>query len=236
MDWDLFQQVVEVRHQSFLNWDRSGKIATELVSRFPGMAIDQADPAQVALSDKEEQVTLLYGVEVSRITAVPRTPKSDRLEVYAPDFFSIVLRNLEVKILKRVGHRTIHHVKFPSVKDAENKLNSFAKKYQAGATLLEQTGDERLAAKTLRRLSLRFEDEKTGIAIFLKPDTTTYTISGPNSDVIRSHLPPTEFVLSLNIDVFTTQPLPAEDFIVSELTKSNLKLIRTRLMPLLESS
>jgi hypothetical protein len=162
--------------------------------------------------------------------------KSDRLDHYAPAFFSVVLRDLEIKTLSRVGHRMIHHLKLRSIKDVQTKLNSFAHKYQAGATLLQQTNDPLLAAKTLRRLVIRFEDDKTGLSISLKPDSSKFSISGPNSDALRAHVPSEEFFLVLDVDVFTTQPLPSSDFVVSEFTKSNLKMLKTRLMPLVEAS
>lgn len=236
MEWDLFQQVVEIRYQSFLHWDRPGKVASDLLSRFPGLTVNEAAPGEVTLTEKEDQITLVYGLQFSRITAVPRTLKSDRLDYYAPEFFSVVLRDLEIKTLSRVGHRMIHHLKLRSIKDVEMKLNSFAHKYQAGATLLQQTKDALLAAKTLRRLVLRFEDDKTGLSISLKPDSSKFSISGPNSDVLRAHVPSEEFFLVLDVDVFTTQPLPSSDFVVSEFTKSNLKMLKTRLMPLVEAS
>ncbi len=236
MEWDLFQQVVEIRYQSFLHWDRPGKVASDLISRFPSLTVGEAGPAEVTLTEKEDQITLVYGLQFSRITAVPRTLRSDRLDYYAPEFFSTVLRDLEIKTLSRVGHRMIHHLKLRSIKDAQTKLNSFANKYQAGASLLQQTNDPLLAAKTLRRVVLRFEDDKTGLSISLKPDTSKFTISGPNSDALRAHAPPEQFFLVLDVDVFTAQPLPSSDFVVSEFTKSNLKMLRTRLMPLVDAS
>jgi hypothetical protein len=235
VEWHLFQQSVEIRYQSFLPWDRPGKVASDLVSRFPSLTVDEAGPGEIILVENEDQIKLAYGFKLSRITAVPRTLKSDRLEHYAPEFFSVVLRDLEIKTLSRVGHRMIHHLKFPSIKDAETKLNSFAKKYHAGADLLQETKDPLLAAKTLRRVTLRFEDDKTGLTLSLRPNSAKVSITGPNSDAIRVHVPPEEFSLVLDVDVYTTQPLPSSDFVVSEFIKSNLKMLRTRLMPLVEA-
>jgi hypothetical protein len=236
VSWHLAQNVLEVRYQGgFLNWDRAGRIANELLSQYPSLEVEDGNPSNVTIAGKKEQVAFAYGLNASRATANSSRNGSDHLEAFAPGFFSIVLRNLEVKTLTRVGHRANHHFKCSSLADAETKLVEFATRQNAGAQLLKSIDDSRLQNKTLRRLSLRFEDDKTGFTVLVQTHEIVPEISGPNADLLRDHLPPPEFLLGCDIDIFTKQPLSVGDFVVPDLIKSNLKMIRTRLLPLISS-
>ena len=144
MDLQLTQNVLEVRYsQGYLHWDRSGKVANDLLLRFPGFEVDEGSPAEVTLSHKEEQVTFVYGVQVARVALVPRSPESDKLVEYAEDFINTVLRAFEVKTLTRVGQRVVYHAVTGTKAQAEELLEKFAASHRAG-DLLKATGDERL--------------------------------------------------------------------------------------------
>ncbi len=225
--------MIEVRYpRGYLHWDRSGKIANDLLLRFPGIEVDEGSPAEVTLSHKDEQVTFVYGVQLARVVLIPKSAQSDKLGDYANEFINIVLRNLEVKTLTRVAQRVIYHILTESKAEAEERLEKFAKRHHAGANVLSSSGDERLSAKKLRELMLRFEDEKTGINITLKAGESVFNITGPNSDELRPHIPPPKYFLVFSADIYTKQPLAAAELIVSELIRSNDKLVSTRLLPL----
>jgi hypothetical protein len=236
MEWELSDQTLEVRYAAgYAHWDLSGRTANDILARYPNTTVEDGSPEQVQISSKLDLITIVFGVQRSSVTALKPASGSDKFLEVAPDFFKIVLRNFEIRTVTRVGHRSEHHLITPSLDDAQLRIRDFATRWNVGADLMRSTQDSRLEGKLLKSLNLQYEDDKTGLSIAVRTGENVFNLTGPHADMIRPHLPPPKTFVILDVDAYTKLPMPSSDFVVEDLVKSNLKMIRTRFLPLFET-
>lgn len=233
MNWLLNRQLMELRFRGYSAWDRSGALCDECQNVFPGLYVHEGSPAQVVLRHDEHQVQLTFGVEGASVQAAA-IRDSDSFLDYAETFFGAAFRVLEIRTLTRVGHRTFHHEAHPTKDEVNKRIASLGKRANAGAAFFAESEDPRLSAKHLRKFALSFEDEKIGIRVSVEGANTKISVTGPHAQTIRDHLPKPDEVIVADIDIYTLKPITVTDLLVTELTKSNLKMIKTRILPLLK--
>lgn len=223
---------MELRFRGYSAWDRSGALCDEFHDLFPGLYVHEGSPAQVVLRHDEHQVQLNFGVEGASLQA-SAIRDSDSFHDYAGSFFGSVFRALDVRMLTRVGHRTFHHEIHPTKEDVNRRIAFLARQANAGASFFSDSQDPRLSSKQVRKFALSFEDEKVGIRVSVDGANTKINISGPHTQIIRDQLPKPDEVVVADIDIYTIKPMPVSDLLVNELAKSNMKMIKTRILPLL---
>jgi hypothetical protein len=235
VEWDLQQQTLELRFtRGFLHWDRSGALGNEVLLRYPTFTVQKADPALVVFVDEATQFTFSYGNGSASFTAVAGRPTQDDIVSAATELLGLVMQRYEINTLSRVGHRLTFHLPFETEAAADERFHKLSQKHGAGASFLQESGDIRLTDKRLKDFGLRFEDENTGIRVAAQTTKPKRNLSGPEIHLIEPHLPPLKWVLQVDVDVYTVQPLPSSDLLVDLLMKSNMKMLRTRVLPLFE--
>lgn len=235
VEWDLQQQALELRFtRGFLHWDRAGLLGNEMLLRYPTFTLEKGDPGLVIFVDEATQYRFSYGNILASFVAVAGRPTQDNITSTAKELLDLVIQTYELNTLSRVGNRLIFHLPFESEEAAEDHFEKISQKHGAGAFFLQESGDSRLTGKRLKDFTLRFEDEKTGIRITAQTSKPQRNLSGPEIHLIEPHLPPLKWVLAIDVDVYTVQPLPSSGLLIDLLMKSNLKMLRTRVLPLLE--
>lgn len=234
MDWSRIQQVIDIRYaRGFAHWDFSGRLANQISDLYPGMTVITGDPSQVTLRDDEQQVDLKYGVDGASVAAFPMRD-SDPFHDYAEPFLNLVIKVFEIRSITRVGHRSIYHHPLKDKAEVLAYINDMGKKNGAGGSFFATSEDPRLSSKRLSAFSLTFEDEKIGIRLNIHPANTKINVNGPIAGDLRRHLPPASDVVVADIDISTLKPLQPPDLLINELIKSNTKMLKTRILPLLQ--
>ena len=235
MEWELQQQTFEIRYKrGYLHWDRAGLTANEVVTRFPTYTVENSSPAEVSFLERDDQYTFSYGTDSASVTAVAGKPSMDEIASTARELLAIAIRNFELTAITRTGHRIIHHLVMDSEENAKNHFQRIVKQHDAGFSFLSAANDPRLAGKNLKDFTLRFEDEKTGVRISAQVFKTTLNLAGPQIHLVASHMAPSRWVLATDIDLYTAQPISPSDLFIDVLMKSNMKMLKTRILPLFE--
>ena len=235
MTWAIGSQVFEIRFdKEFLYWDRTGAIAKRLCQRMPSLELSSATPGETILKDGEAQITCRYSY--NRASVEQTTPFDDPGGfVPAVEFiFPLLLNTIEVSTITRVGHRLTYRYPFSTLELRDAALRSLLARHRFADGFVEAMKDERLKQKALSTVVVRFEDDKTGYRLELRSGQSTFQLPGGAPAAVLASVPPDEFCILLDVDIFTTAPLPASQLLADELVKSGLKLMNTRILPLFQ--
>ncbi len=231
--WDLGKEILELRFKNgFLYWDHTGDIALKLCEAIPTLALENATPGQTNLLDEENQLRVRYSYNTINLSQDLFPPPSIKLFDMAEGLARMLIKNIGVKTLTRVGHRLTFHKKFPTEEKSHAYIVEMARKRGLGADLFAGRGW--LGDKKISTFTVKYSDEKTGIRLELSSGKTDYAVTGPAATELKKHMPTVEFLAILDVDVFTTQSLLAEELAVDSLRSSNLKMIRTEVHPLFD--
>jgi hypothetical protein len=230
VNWAFERTVLELRYRNaFRMWDRSGEIVVGFMNDIDGFQVISGTPEKVELANSEQGVTIAYGSEIAYVKANMASCSKNYLFKVCEHFLSSALRKLEVQVLSRVGNRLVYQLEM--AKDEESKLfiHKIAQMKGLGIESMFEV-DANLENKEVREFSFRFADDKTGINLHLKPITTRVQVEAGAGSKILKLLPAPTFAVELDVDVFTTTPLPVGAFLPVDFIKSNLKMLETRLL------
>lgn len=235
VNWLQIRQVLEIRYQrGYAHWDCSGRVANSLLELFPGLRVTEGDPSQVALDNSEQQIQLRFGVDKSVVSTTTLLGPNDHFQRYAEPFFELIFRSFDIRSVSRVGHRIFYNGSVDSETTVSDHIEKLGLNASAGGSFFSTSDDPRLRTKKLAAFCLTFEDEKVGIRVNVSEGTSNVEVAGPYAEEIRKHLPPPAEVVDADFDVYTLKPLNVSDLLITELTKSNAKMVKTRILPLLE--
>jgi hypothetical protein len=211
-------------------------ITNQLMDEFPNLTVIDGSPSQVSLQNDEKQVQLRFGPDIANVNCMVGTGMADHFMEFIEPFTRVLFNSLEITSLTRVGHRMYFHCPFESKADAETYIHRLSKERSIGGALFDSTEDPRLSAKKLTSFALRFEDEKIGIRLEVSAGDDKVNVSGPHAATVRKHLPQGRDVAIADIDIHTLKLMPVSDLLVEEWIRSNSKMAKTRILPLLKKS
>ena len=226
-DFKIESITIEARYENaYAMWDAAGSCTKAISKIWPGTTLKKAEPGEVALESSGLRV--LTGLSTSHI--IFRQPKGFEQHAEAiSQTFQQWNRILEISEYTRLGCRVIYEktyetpelaneailnlglINFPTKKifniETTNNQNSFDVRYILG-------------------------DNRSGAAVRVYPNSTTVDIDtrGTMPELDRKH---TKHTLSIDIDRYTKQAIPAEAFKVTEWLKGTAHLIRRDLPQLL---
>jgi hypothetical protein len=160
----LFRSVLEIRYaQSFLVWDHAGLAWHQLRARFPELKLRSAQPNQqtVLLS---KNLLASISLENANITAYGGDAELDAFSTSCEAFFPLVIKQLDISDLTRIGLRIVSQRTFQTKEEAAQ----FAFTQIPG---MQRTGKYfNIEGKLLDpELALRWEGEVTGVLVKMLP-------------------------------------------------------------------
>ena len=235
LNWQLARQVLEVRYtRGFVFWDRCGRISKTICERLPDFDVDSASPAEVKLVGTKYTVNLAFSLDKINVSCDLRFTPSTYLAEVCDVVFPLILTETEIKTLSRVGNRIFFEHKTESDNQSRKIIDDLAVTSGIGVNLLKDTGDSRLENKSVEGFSVRFADEKVGIQLSLMATVTKLEPSIKLPEATRKKLPPPEHAVTVDVDIFTRQPLDVALWIPQDYMRSNVKMVETRILPKLK--
>ena len=232
MTWQLSRQIFEVSYKkAVLFWDKCGGVANTLCNKFIDFEVEGGTPEAVKLVGNKKAAVLTFGIDRININCDFEAASTTYFLEVCAFALPILVKAIELKNFTRVGHRIFHDLRTDSSEKAKALIHQIAAASNLGANLFQESSDDRLKGKALEELQLRFTDQKVGYMFSLQSTVKKFEISTPGAEAVNQKLPPPEFAVSFDADIYTIQPMPVDVLLVEELIKSNLKLIETRVLP-----
>jgi len=223
-DLHLYFAAFEVRFDdSFLIWDRSGAIWSEILRRFPEFKLRHAEPNRVTFGtscDDEMQVAVQVGLV--NVSVVLPDKKLERLSRVATHMTEVAADQLEVARYSRVGLRTQFTLDF--------------KQPEAAAAAILSTGLVKVpdgphfgldAAPAAVEYSIRTEDGKNGFSLWLKTDTVKIDLESPfGFGSFTNGVHETRHRAILDVDRFMMSPVLSSQLRVEDWIAQTLHIIK----------
>jgi hypothetical protein len=116
--------VFEIRFaQSFLIWDRTGHVWHGLRAKFPGLKLKGAQPNQQSFS-LGEGLNATLTIENAHLAGTNLSSDLEPFISACDAFFPLVIKELNILDLSRIGFRIFHERAFPSKKAAADFMLS----------------------------------------------------------------------------------------------------------------
>ncbi len=203
------QVTMELRFdEAFVLWDRTGALWQTLRRQFKTLKHVSVTPNQSNFVADNR-----FGLSVSLDRAIitdhkPSGGASSTTELMGK-FADIVVRQLEVLVLKRVGTRFIHRLRCKDADDARAKLRQALPIQPGGATFFNVKPEQ-----FSPHLKIDVSDGELGYTVQFHVNQRTYEFETPPevSDLDLEHVKKTIDELVFDIDFFTAQPIPTESF------------------------
>ncbi len=168
-DLDFSQLAFEVRFaHCYLFWDRAGRIWKETTYLFPGLTVVSAQPNHIVMREAAIDITVepnRFHVSIfdeDRLKEIPRL---------AAEFAKIVLSNLEIQELSRVGLRLIHAKIFPEKESAADAV------VKVGLLNIPEGKQLGVAGSVIRPEAAYSREEKgNGFSVRLKAESIEYKL------------------------------------------------------------
>jgi len=218
-DLSLAHSVCEIRYDmAFLIYDRTGAVCHENKEHFPDLKILQASPSVTTFLAEP----FYFAVEQTMSRAVCSKPRHDPKhfgESISP-FFEIVLRQLEVPVLNRVGLRQLYFQTFAEPEEAASVVKTL--KLQHGSA------DNNFGvANSTKEIILRWESTEHGAMLHLvtapgssaMPTVDIFQIEEGFGKTYRS-------ALLIDVDFYTMAPVLRSQWNAAEWTAQSSHAIK----------
>lgn len=222
--------ILELRYpESFLMWDCAGKLVRLLQAVSPGLTVSKSQPSQVILRSGSSGEAIMYSPGTVNVTSGNNPKNVGEVTKNLDGLVAIVLRELAVESLSRIGHRVKYIKHFPSEQAAIAGVATLAKNH---GLLISQFAevDDAMNQKKIRAASLRFEDERGGITLGIESGKIEATVDKSYLDIFDLTIPDPYHFVQLDFDVFQNGPVDAEACLPGELIRSNLKMLEARFL------
>ena len=158
-DFSLAHSVCEARYDmAFLIFDRTGAICQESQQRYPDLKLIQASPSVTSFISEPHT----FSVEQTMSRAICAESRHDPklFGEATSSFFEIVMRHLEIRILKRIGLRQIYFKTFAGAREAGDLITKLK---------LEQgSADNNFGiSSAAKEAVLRWESAENGVMLHL---------------------------------------------------------------------
>ncbi|MGA3308581.1 MAG: hypothetical protein ABSD08_08200 [Xanthobacteraceae bacterium] len=217
----LQRAVLEIRYaQSFLVWDHAGVVWQQLRTPFPEIKLRTAQPNQQTLS-LSKKLTAQVALESSNLTAYSPISDAEPFAEACMSFFPLVLKQLEISNLTRIGYRSFFQ-------------KSFETKQAASEFGFEQLPYLRRKGKHFNidgesrdpELALRWEGDATGILVRLQTIQQKLEADVPADFESVESINVERYVVVLDLDYYAHGNTSAAKFQPRALIESWSRLIR----------
>lgn len=138
-DLVLASTICEIRYEfAYLIFDRTGAICLDCREHYPELKIAQASPAQTSFTVGKYQYTIEQFASRVFLPQARHDPKEFGDETF--HFFGTVLRQLKIRVLKRVGLRQVYFKTFPNPNDASDLVKSMRLQKEAFGEVFKFSG------------------------------------------------------------------------------------------------
>ena len=200
---------MELRYdEAFVLWDRTGALWEAVRRQFKALKHTNVSPNQSTFIGDGR-----FGLSVALDRAIitdhkPSGGAKSTTEVMAK-FADIVIQELQVPVLKRVGTRFIHRARCKDADDARAKLRQALPIQIGGATFFNIKTDQ-----FSPHLKIDVSDGELGYTVQFHVNKRNYEFEVPPemADLEFDQVKKTIDELVFDIDFFTAQPIPTESF------------------------
>ena len=148
-------------------WDRAGKITVSLRKELPDFEVGEANPAKVELNNTKSSATIAFTPNSLVASSVFNPKVKGGFADESTQVANIVLDQLEVRVLNRIGNR----IKFTQRRDSEEaavlSIKNFAQKKGITVEAFSEQ-DDSILKKSPTEFLARFKHEGSGITVHLK--------------------------------------------------------------------
>jgi hypothetical protein len=220
------KSILEIRYaQSFLIWDRTGHIWSQMFSKFPEMKVQKAQPNQQTLV-LGNKMAATVALESANLAAHHLPTNFAPFASACDEFFPIVLSELGVTDLSRIGFRTFFEKSFSSREEATEFAASQFPVFRRSGKAFNIEG-----AILDPEFSLRWEGETTGITVRLKSQQQKLETEIPAEfDDLAASINVERNVLILDVDYYAHANTSVRKFNSKALIESWAHVIRRDLI------
>ncbi len=213
--------VLEIRYEpAILLWDRTGSIFAEIRKLYPAIEFKNTQPNQQIVRLKPN-LELSFNLDRAVIVSGKESSDCSELKKAGGDVFPIVLRNLEIVDLKRIGLRVVMQKEFPT-------------KIDAGKYILERMPTLNRKGKyfgleanvTDPEISLRWEGETIGCMVRLSVIGHTLKVEIPIEFPDLDPIDLERHSATLDVDFYAHGITAASKFNAPAIVETWLQLIR----------
>src|ERR1700728_33457 len=224
-DLHLYFAAFEVRFDdSYLIWDRSGAVWSDILRRFPELKLKHVEPNRVAFGTSRDDDEMQIAVQVGlvNVSVVLPDKKLERLTRAATHVTEVAANRLEVDKYLRVGLRTQFTMDFEKPEDAVAAILS------TGLVKLPDGPHFGLNATPASvEYSIRTEDGKNGFSLWLKTDTVKIDLEPPfGFGSYTNGVHETRYRAILDVDRFIMSPVLSSQLRVEDWVAQTLHIIK----------
>lgn len=214
-------------------WDRAGKIAISICKELPDFEVSEGTPAKVELSNTRSSATIAFTPN-SCVTTSKYNPKiRDGFAEESTKVATIILDQLEVRVLKRIGNRIKFAQRRESLEAIQQDLGKLAQR--KGLTYDAFTEkEESQSKKTPSEFLVRFEHEQSGVTVHLKSSVIRQQTAAGFSELFPETPKSPIHLIEADFDVYQHGPIDVDSCSVSDIIIGNVKLLESKYLPKLK--
>jgi hypothetical protein len=226
-DWDLHgetallerfklsQLTLEFRFpDSFLIWDFSGRLWTDMKAIFPALVMTDANPNRV-MFQAADRWNLEVSINVARLTDTKPTSTYDKETETIEKFVEIFVRHLKVATISRLGILLVYNW----VMRSEAELNEQAGNIFFRGKKLDKHFGVEPSKKCLPTVHLNVEDEDLGYWFKIQPEVRTAELKTPPGESLLKNQTSNEYRVNLSIDHYTVKSIDMEQLRIADILK-----------------
>lgn len=197
--------------------------------------VKRSDTDGTLIKSLKNGLIVSYGTDKANFSNDFEDCPSSRFKEMAEEFFTLLIDNLELTSVTRVGHRQVYQKRFPSLDEAKKYVGSAAKHFGVDAAVFSKFNDFRLSGKSVTEFIVKFEDENTGIRLESTTNQSTYIAPHWATESQREGTTSKTFYNAVcDVDTFTIKPIATDQISIIDILSGNKKMLETRILPYFE--
>ena len=212
--------VYEIRYENgYLIWDRAGRLWTELRAKYPEMVLSDAGPLLQTFTWKRIH-TLSVGLDKASVSTSRPGPVMKEFTELAESLHEVIVKNLQIELLTRIGLRHIYGYACESLEQANQHLLS------TGLVAPPKPPNFGVEANPRLEAVFRWEGDSLGATVRMRAEHRTAeveipaTFESPKIPKIEKHL------LIFDVDYYTKKVVNVGQLRASEWINNALHIIR----------
>jgi len=225
-DFSLISVVCEVRYSNaYLLFDKTGEVLKILRENLTNFEIGQASPQQTSF--KSDEGTFGLEIAASRIRQDHPDSKLDNFSRASDGFFLVVLEQLQISLLTRIGMRTQWKLDCESVAEA-NEILTAIKLFASGRSDPFDIGG------SASEFSVRWQSGELGVWFSAKSIDADMSAELPAEFGADRNRKTKIRGLLLDVDYYTVAPVDSGQWKASEWITASFRRIKKNLERLIE--